>query len=100
MKAPCGQEDCDCGHTIAKLQEEVDSLRTALNQDGHVLEFRKSGWAIEHPVECRSGSLLDCRFNFLCEEMGGPPEEGLGRYKAAIGADGTLILAAIKEAKP
>ncbi|KKM88665.1 hypothetical protein LCGC14_1256360 [marine sediment metagenome] len=100
MKALCGLEDCDCGHTIGRLQEEVDSLRTALNQDGHVLEFRKSGWAIEHPVECRSGSLLDCRFNFLCEEMGGPPEEGLGRYKAAIGADGTLILAAIKEAKP
>ncbi len=24
MKAPCGQEDCDCGHTIERLETERD----------------------------------------------------------------------------
>ena len=85
---------------LAEAQEEIERLRTALNQDGHVLEFREDGWAIEHPVECRAGRLLDCRFNFLCEEMGGPPTEGLGRYKATISDDGNLLLARIfKEEK-
>ncbi|HDZ39120.1 MAG TPA: hypothetical protein ENH62_12670 [Marinobacter sp.] len=85
---------------LAEAQEEIERLRTALNQDGHVLEFREDGWAIEHSVECRAGRLLDCRFNFLCEEMGGPPTEGLGRYKATISDDGNLLLARIfKEEK-
>ncbi len=24
MNAPCGQEDCDCGHTIEKLEAETN----------------------------------------------------------------------------
>lgn len=80
---------------LEEAQREIEHLRTALNQQGHVVEFRQDGWAIEHPTECRKTSLLDCPLNSLCEEMGGPPTEGLGRYRAAISDDGNLLLDAI-----
>lgn len=96
---------CDCGladalegklpaalEALEEAQAEIEQLRTALNQQGHVVEFREDGWAIEHPIECRNTSLLDCPLNTLSEEMGGPPAEGLGRYRAAISEDGNLLL--------
>ena len=27
MMGPCGQEDCDCGHTIEKLREALEGFR-------------------------------------------------------------------------
>lgn len=27
---------------------------------GHILELRSDGWALEHPLVCRQRSLLDC----------------------------------------
>ena len=27
MKAPCGLEDCDCGHTIEKLVKALEEIR-------------------------------------------------------------------------
>ncbi len=77
---------------LEEAQGEIERLRTALNQQGHVVEFREDGWAIEHPVECRKTSLLDCPLNGLSEKMGGPPTEGPGRYRAAISDDGNLLL--------
>ncbi len=31
MKAPCGQEDCDCGHTIVQLLKALEELLKSLN---------------------------------------------------------------------
>ena len=89
----------DLESQLAEAQAEVERLRTALNQQGHVVEFREGGWAIEHPMECRKTSLLDCPLNSLTEEMGGPPTEGVGRYRAAISDDGNLLLDRILEGK-
>ena len=36
MTAPCGQEDCDCGHTIEKL---VKALKAQM-KDGHTQSCR------------------------------------------------------------
>ena len=83
-----------------ELREEVETLRTAVNQHGHVVEFREDGWAIEHPIECRKDNLLDCPLNFLCEAMGGPPEEGPGRYKAAVDDTGNLLLTPAEALSP
>ncbi len=35
MKAPCGQEDCDCGHTINWLVTAMETLLRA--------------WVLDHP---------------------------------------------------
>jgi len=81
---------------VERLREEIKTLRTAVNLRGHVAEFREDGWTLEHPLECRESSLLDCPLNALCKALGGPPEEGPGRYKVALDDSGNLLLAALR----
>ena len=41
MKAPCGQEDCDCGHTIERLVTLARRFATSLHyKDVHELPFK------------------------------------------------------------
>ncbi len=87
----CSRID-DLERQLTEAQENIEQLRTALNQQGHMVEFTVDGWSIEHPVECRKPSLLDCPLHSLFEEMKGPPTEGPGRYKATISDDGNLLL--------
>ena len=37
MKGPCGQEDCDCGHTIERLQKQMKEAGTFTKE---VREYR------------------------------------------------------------
>ncbi|KKM83462.1 hypothetical protein LCGC14_1309220 [marine sediment metagenome] len=44
MKAPCGQEDCDCGHTIERLRALVEKKGEALQTfRAYCIERREDG---------------------------------------------------------
>ncbi len=39
MKAPCGQADCDCGHTIEALRKALEAVEVRDDADGLWLLF-------------------------------------------------------------
>lgn len=69
---------------------ETKALREALNQRGHVAEFREDGYALEHPIECRTAGLIDCPVNRACEREQVAP--ALGRFYVSVDEDGNLLL--------
>lgn len=73
----------------AALEDGADAIE-ALNQRGHVAEFREDGYALEHPLECRKAGLLNCAVDKACGYEQAPP--ALGRFKVSIDDDGFLIL--------
>ena len=52
MNAPCGQEDCDCGHTIERLRELVEKF-LGLNPFGgkEGICISCGGKAVDYPRE-------------------------------------------------
>lgn len=66
--------------------DTVDPLR----QPGHVVEFRESGYGLQHPPECRP-NLLDCMPDVVLSEQDKAPKLP-GRYKASLDADLELHL--------
>ncbi len=47
MKARCGQEDCDCGHTIEKLVTVAERFARSLHyKDVHELAFKDCPYRI------------------------------------------------------
>ncbi len=47
MKAPCGLEDCDCGHTIERLEALVKRFATSLHyKDVHELPLKDCPYRI------------------------------------------------------
>ena len=47
MKGRCGQEDCDCGHTIEKLETLARRFGTSLHyKDVHELAFKDCPYRI------------------------------------------------------
>lgn len=55
----------------------------------HVVSFDETGFVIRHPLRERlDDALLYCELHEECQEMGSPPEEGPGRYRAVyVGHD-------------
>ncbi|KKL18169.1 hypothetical protein LCGC14_2478160, partial [marine sediment metagenome] len=43
VRADLEAENARLQERVEEAQEEIERLRTALNQDGHVLEFREDG---------------------------------------------------------
>lgn len=78
-------------HGNKHLRAALQRAEAALNQHGHVVEFRDDGWAIEHAIECRQRSLLDCPFNTACEALDGPPT-ARGRFEVDLDEEGNLIV--------
>lgn len=83
------------GLALAKVRElraENEELKRALNQHGHVVEFREDDYALEHPVECRTAGarLLDCKVNAALHELPGSPI-GYGRFPVTLDEDGELV---------
>lgn len=75
---------------VARLDKENEQLRATLNQRGHVAEFREDGYALEHPIECRTAGLIDCPVNRACEREQVAP--ALGRFYVSVDEDGNLLL--------
>lgn len=82
---------------IATLEEEVerlrgenDTLHKALNQRGHVAEFREDGFSLEHPIECRKAGLIICPVNVACAAEQSPP--AIGRFTVTLDEAGYLVL--------
>lgn len=81
---------------IGEAHSEIVALKEALNQQGHVAEFREDGYALEHPIECRASGLLNCAVHEACEYEQAPP--ALGRFAVSIDDDGFLVLGAALKA--
>ena len=62
---------------VYDLFEYIEQLESALVQNGHRVTFGEEGASVEHPVECRSAGLLNCRLGWRVLQLPGPPE-GLG----------------------
>jgi hypothetical protein len=89
-------------HEIMGRRQEV-----AFAQDRHVVEFRRDGWGLAHPIGCRmeGRSLLDCEVNQAVNQYveevgeGGPPLR-VGRYVVRMGEgpeEGEPIFEALDE---
>lgn len=62
MRVSGALEDNPPGSYIFKVNEEGRVTSVEAIPDRHVVEFRESGYSLEHPYECRAGgkSLHDC----------------------------------------
>lgn len=45
----------------------------------HIVEFTKTGYALQHPLACRP-NLLDCKYDFYLREFKDEPDKEPGRY--------------------
>lgn len=69
-------------------------LRVIEDQPDHIVEFRKTGWQIQHSLDCRiAGKLLDCPLHeaVVMDSEHSPNYSGLpeflteyGRYKVSF----------------
>ena len=77
-----------------------DHIYRAMNQRGHVVDFRDDDWGLEHPISCRAAGLINCPMNNELEgyEPGVDRPltgryvfsvvEGIPRFEALIEANG------------
>ena len=70
----------------AELKLLLDNANAALHQDGHVVEWRRHSYGLEHPVECRVNGLLNCPLDHAIGAMGGAP--AYGRFHVWLNAAG------------
>lgn len=98
---------CCAIYAVAKQEDMVRRQEVAFAQDRHVVEFRRDGWGLSHPVGCRMDgkSLLDCEINKAVSDYvetvgeGGPPLR-VGRYVVRLGQgpeEGKPIFEALDE---
>lgn len=81
---------------LAMRWEQAQAVAEMLNLAAdtppwHMVDFRLSGWTIQHPLSCRMNteSLFTCRFNTVLRSLSGPPAV-LGVFRCEIGDDGGL----------
>ena len=67
----------------------LDERRPPETEPFHVVEFRKDGWTIKHPLACRP-HLFECLVNRAAErDLTKPPDE-LGRFRMELLDSGEL----------
>ena len=62
MKAPCGQADCDCGHTIDRLKEYAQH-KSGCERYSSTVYDTPAGKGVRAPGDCTCGldALLSAR---------------------------------------
>jgi hypothetical protein len=75
---------------IREAADEIERLRAALHQHGHVVDIGPKRFGLEHPVECRSAGLLNCPVEKALEALPRRPKP-IGRYPVDLDEDGSLV---------
>jgi hypothetical protein len=66
-------------------------------EEPHLVEFRESGWTIQHPPRCRP-NLFNCQVNRVAERtIAGSPAGGTGIYECRVRDDGVLVIGERRE---
>lgn len=77
----CTAADCEDPAAIAKIPGDRETE--------HIVAFDRHSFSTQHPLKERlNGLLFDCEIHDEIRDMGGPPPEGLGRYRVLLADDG------------
>ncbi|MFF2094834.1 DUF6085 family protein [Streptomyces sp. NPDC058202] len=71
-----------CQGSACSRPEAVHEL-LQVQETEHVVQFGAQGFTVLHPLRERlDDTLMTCDLHLYCARMPGPPDEGVGRYRA------------------